>query len=85
MSDLATFLNSRKQVDWNVSRRDGKLQISAKHPVSLEHQTWFFSASRFKEPRVSGGMGTVTKKDDGWLVVAGPTKKLEIEAQTAGN
>lgn len=85
MSDLATFLNSRKQVDWNVSRRDGKLQISAKHPVSLEHQTWFFSASRFTEPRVSGGTGTVTKKDDGWLVVAGATKKLEIETQTAGN
>jgi hypothetical protein len=85
MSDLATFLNSRKQVDWKISRQDGQMEIKAKHPISLEHQTWFFPASRYIEPRISGGNGKVTKKDDGWLVIAGPTKKLEIEARTAGN
>ena len=84
MTDLATFLNSRKQVDWKVSRRDGRVEIEAKHPTSLEHQTWFFPASRYTEPKISGGTGTVTKKDDGWLVVAGSTKTLEFEAQTAG-
>ena len=84
MTDLATFLNSRKQVDWKVSHRDGRVEIEAKHPTSLEHQTWFFPASRYTEPKISGGTGTVTKKDDGWLVVAGSTKTLEFEAQTAG-
>ncbi len=85
MSGLATFLNSRKQVDWKVSRHDGRLEIAAKHPTSLEHQTWFFPATGFTQPRVSGGKGTVTKKDDGWLVIAGPTKTLEIKAGTAGH
>jgi hypothetical protein len=84
MTDLATFLNSRKQVDWKVSHRDGRVEIEAKHPTSLEHQTWFFPASRYTEPKIRGGTGTVTKKDDGWLVVAGSTKTLEFEAQTAG-
>ena len=84
MTDLATFLNSRKQVDWKVSHRDGRVEIEAEHPTSLEHQTWFFPASRYTEPKIRGGTGTVTKKDDGWLVVAGSTKTLEFEAQTAG-
>lgn len=84
MTDLATFLNSRKQVDWKVSHRDGRVEIEAKHPTSLEHQTWFFPASRYTEPKIRGGTGTVTKKDDGWLVVAGSTKTLEFEAQTTG-
>ena len=84
MSDLATFLNSRKQVEWKVSRHDGEMEIKAKHPTSLEHQTWFFPASRYAEPRISGGKGTVTKNDDGWLVTAGLTKTLEIETRIAG-
>ncbi len=84
MSDLATFLNARKQVEWKVSRHDGRLEIKAKHPTSLEHQTWFFPASRFTEPKVSGGSGKVTKNDDGWLVIAGATKTLEIETGIAG-
>jgi hypothetical protein len=84
MTDLATFLNSRKQVEWKVSQHDGRVEVEAKHPTSLEHQTWFFPASRYTEPQISGGTGTVTKKDDGWLVVAGSTKTLEFEAQTAG-
>ena len=84
MSDLATFLNSRKQVDWKVSRHEGELEIKANHPTSLEHQTWFFPATRFTEPRITQGNGKVTKNDDGWLVIAGATKTLEIEAKTAG-
>jgi hypothetical protein len=84
MSDLATFLNSRKQVEWKVSRHDGEMEIKAKHPTSLEHQTWFFPVSRYAEPRISGGKGTVTKNDDGWLVTAGLTKTLEIETRIAG-
>jgi len=84
MTDLATFLNARKQVDWKVSHHDGRVEIEAKHPISLEHQTWFFPASRYTELKISGGTGTVAKEDGGWLVVAGPTKTLEIEAQTAG-
>ncbi|HSS99216.1 MAG TPA: hypothetical protein VLK33_19410, partial [Terriglobales bacterium] len=85
MSGLATFLNSRKQVDWKVSRDDRGVKIEAKHPTTLEHQAWFFPAGRFAQPRISGGIGKVTKKDDGWMVIAGPTKALEIEAQTTGH
>jgi len=84
MSALATFLNSRKQVDWKVTRHDNELDIEAKHPTSLEHQTWFFPASRFAEPKITGGSGKVTKNDDGWLVVAGATKTFEIAARTIG-
>jgi len=85
MSELATFLNSRKKVDWKVSKRSGSLEIKARHPDTLEHQTWFFSARRFEEPKISGGSGEVKKNDDGWLVIAGPAKALDIEARTVGH
>ncbi len=84
MSGLATFLNSRKQVAWEVSKHDGELEIKARHPHTLEHQTWFFPASRFAQPRITGGSGEVTKNQDGWLVIAGKTKTLKIESQSLG-
>ena len=84
MSGLATFLNSRKKVEWSVSTRDGRMQIQATHPETLEHQTWFFPATKFLEPRVSVGSAEVKKEPDGWLVIAGAGKTLKIEAQSVG-
>jgi hypothetical protein len=81
MTAIATFLNSRKQVDWKASYTDGKLKIEASHPNSLEHQTWLLPANKFAEPVVVGGSAQVSKVDDGWLIVAGNIKNLEIEAQ----
>jgi hypothetical protein len=84
MSGLATFLNSRKQVNWMVSRHDGRVEIKATHPETLEHQTWIFPETRFAVPRISSGVGEVKKVQDGWLVIAGAGKALGIEAQSLG-
>jgi len=84
MSSLATFLNSRKQVDWKVSRHDGQLKIQASHPQSLEHQTWLLRKDKFGEPKIVEGRAQVVNAEDGWLVVAGDSKKIEIETRILG-
>jgi hypothetical protein len=85
MSDSANFLNSRKRVDWNVSIHDGRLTLAASHPDSLEHLTWSLSADRYAEPKIMGGAASVVKNHDAWLVVAGKTRSLQIEARMLGS
>jgi hypothetical protein len=84
MGDLANFLNSRKKVEWQSSRHDGELKITASHPNSLEHETWLLPANKFAEPKITAGSGKVSKSEEGWLVIAGATKTIEIQAQVLG-
>ena len=79
MTELANFLNSRKQVVWKLSERDGAVSLEASHPRSLEHQAWCFPADRFSKPRIVSGSATVTNDQSGWNVVAGEGKYLQIE------
>jgi len=84
MTELANFLNSRKQVDWQVSLRGQLMLIKATHPQSLEHATWHLPSARFAEPRIIQGSAKVIRDRDAWLIVAGQGKMLQFETQDVG-
>jgi hypothetical protein len=84
MTELANFLNSRKQVDWKFSEERELITLDATHPQTLEHQTWFFPAARFTKPKVIRGSATVKDEADGWTVIAGNVGALEIRAEVLG-
>jgi len=81
MADLAGFLNSRSQVDWNLSRRGRRIRLDATHPQSLEHFTWFLPAASFTKPKVVSGSATLKKAPGGWLLFAGRVTHIEIQAE----
>jgi hypothetical protein len=81
MTELANFLNSRKQVKWKVSGKDGLFTMEAIHPRSLDHETWQISASRFAQPKIVQGSARVVRVDDAWMVIAGEGKDLRFETE----
>ena len=81
MTELARFLNSRKQVNWQTSDDGGRITIAATHPQSLAHATWRIPASRFSEPFVVRGSAHVVRDSAAWMVVAGEGKELQFETR----
>ena len=82
MTELANFLNSRKQVKWKVSNNGGLVTVEATHPHTLVHQTWRFPASRFAEPKIVQGAAKVVRDNDAWMIIAGDGKDLRFETET---
>ncbi len=84
MTQMANFLNSRKQVRWRLTERDGLASLEAADPKTLAHQTWRFPADKFREPGLVHGTATRTAlRTAGWLVVAGEGTQLEVQARAA--
>jgi hypothetical protein len=81
MTQMANFLNSRKQVRWKLSERDGLASLEAADSKTLGHETWRFPADRFGEPAVMRGSAIVRQDGNGWLVVAGEGTQLELQAR----
>ena len=81
MTELANFLNSRKQVEWKVSRHGKVMSIDASHPQSLEHETWHLPSDKFAEPKIIQGSAKVVGDKDAWVIVAGQGKTLQFETQ----
>ncbi|MFZ0283752.1 MAG: polysaccharide deacetylase family protein [Terriglobales bacterium] len=79
MTDLARFLNSRKEVAWSTTQNGDRVTITATHPVSLEHYTWRLPAASFFEPVVVRGLAQVARDGDAWIVIAGEGKDLQFE------
>ncbi len=82
MTELANFLNSRKQVKWKVSNNGGLVTVEATHPQTLDHETWRFPASRFAEPKIVQGAAKVVRDNDAWMIIAGDGKNLRFETET---
>ncbi len=82
MTELANFLNSRKQVTWKVSDTRGLITVEAVHPQTLAHETWRFSASRFAQPKIIEGSAKVLRDNDAWIVIAGEGKDLRFETDS---
>jgi Polysaccharide deacetylase len=80
MTELASFLNSRKQVEWKISQEGRLMVLDATHPQSLEHFTWFMPGS-FGKPNVVNGSAMVKKVPGGWLVLAHGGTHLEVQAE----
>ena len=79
MTQLATFLNSRKLVAWSTFQDGDRLTIKATHPVSLAHDTWRIPAVGFSAPVVTEGLAQVVRDNDAWMVIAGEGKELRFE------
>jgi hypothetical protein len=81
MTAAAEFLNARQQVQWTVSTaQDGASVVSANHPATLAHQTWFLPRSAFTKPLIKAGAATVRDDGERWIVVAGDGKNLRFSA-----
>jgi Polysaccharide deacetylase len=82
MTELANFLNSRKQVRWKVSGNGGVITVEATHPQTLDHETWRFPASGFAQPKIVEGSAKVLRDNDAWMIVAADGKDLRFETET---
>jgi hypothetical protein len=81
MVQIANFLNSRKLVKWKLTQGNGEAVLVAVHPQSLAHFSWLFPLSRYGQPIVLRGSATVSQHKDGWLVVAGEGKQIQIKTR----
>jgi Polysaccharide deacetylase len=82
MAEMANFLNSRKQVNWKVTWRDGFTTLRATSSGPLTHETWSLPRGRFDKPAVIRGSATVFETRDAWLVDAGKESQLELRARS---
>jgi len=82
MTELANFLNSRKQVKWKVTDNGGLITVYATHPQSLDHETWKVPASRFAQPKIVEGSARVVRANDSWMIIAGAGRDLRFEMET---
>jgi hypothetical protein len=81
MTELAGFLNSRKQVKWKVSDNGGLITFEATHPQTLDHETWRIPAISFAQPKILEGSAKVVRDGDAWLVIAGEGTGLRFETE----
>jgi hypothetical protein len=80
MTQMADFLNRREETNWSLTSASNDVRMTAKNPISLEHQTWLFPMDRYATPRVESGQGTVVEQGTDWKVIAGPGKSVVIVA-----
>jgi hypothetical protein len=81
MTELANFLNSRKQVKWKMSANHGVISVEATHPQTLDHETWRISASRFAQPKIVEGSAKVVRDNDAWMIISSDRKNLRFETE----
>jgi hypothetical protein len=81
MTELAGFLNSRKQVKWKMSDNGGLITFEATHPQTLDHETWRIPAISFAQPKIVEGSAKVVRDGDAWLVIAGEGTGLRFESE----
>jgi hypothetical protein len=81
MTDLANFLNSRKQVKWKMSNNGGLITVEATHPQTLDHETWRIPLTRFAQPKIVEGSAKVVRDSDAWMIIAGEGKDLRFETE----
>ena len=83
MTQMANFLNSRKQVHWKLTAQDGLTSLVAADSKSLAHEAWKFPVDKFARPTVVRGSAAIRQDGGGWLVVAGEGTRLEVQARTS--
>jgi hypothetical protein len=81
MTQIANFLNDRKNVQWRTAESDGVLKITASHPRNLAHFAWQISAVQYTQPQITRGNGVVQMDGSSWIVVAQAGNELEFESR----
>jgi hypothetical protein len=79
MSQVANFLNARQEVTWEMENHGAASVLSAKHPRTLEHQTWMLSDTNYDKPQILTGSADVRDQDGYWIVAANDCKHLKIK------
>jgi hypothetical protein len=80
MTQLADFLNARKQVEWKVVGLGEKsVELEANAANSLQHEAWIFPRAQYSNPRVTHGSAEVRAQGEDWLITAGDCKKLSVK------
>jgi hypothetical protein len=80
-SELAIFLNWRKDIRWNVSTNSGRITVDASHPDNLAHAAWRFPMAAYSEPVTLAGSAHIMGDQDSWIVIAGDGKELRFETR----
>lgn len=78
MTQMADFLDRREETRWSLASEGNDVRMTAKNPISLEHQAWLFPMDRYTSPRVESGQGSIGAQGNNWKVVAGPGKSISI-------
>lgn len=79
MTDMARFLNSRRQVSWQVvDGYFGRKVFVAKHPVSLSKQAWLLPKDAYSKPYVFKGDAEIEEGDENWVVIAKSCTELQF-------
>ena len=81
MTQVASFLNLRKHVEWTLTKRGGLASLKATDSQTLAHLTWSLPADTFGKPVVIRGAVTVSQDGDAWIVDAGGGNQLEVQAR----
>jgi len=81
MTDMARFLNERKNVSWRTAEHDGVMTVNAWHPRNLAHFSWQLSATQYSEPQILKGEGKVRNDGSTWIVVAQKGQVLKFESR----
>jgi Polysaccharide deacetylase len=81
MTQIATYLNARKQARWSVSRQAEIVTVRASHPDTLEHLAWRLPVSKFSEPAMIKGSGRIEQQGTDWIVIAGAGRDLQFQAK----
>jgi hypothetical protein len=84
MVQIANFLNSRKQVQWKLTERNGVASLRAADSHTLAHMTWSLPTDKFGKPLVIQGTATVFLDRNAWLVDAGDGTELEVQTREYG-
>lgn len=69
MAQLSTFMTNRSNVTWsNALNANGKMRVTASHPISLSTMTWAYPKTLYSQPVAVSGSMTVVDQGQDWLV-----------------
>jgi hypothetical protein len=81
MTQIANFLNDRKDVGWKTTEKNGVLTIEASHPRNLAHFAWQLPAARYSAPEIVKGDGMVRNDGSAWIVDVQSGDELEFQSR----
>ncbi len=80
MTQMADFSQRRVEAVWDSTTAAGTRTYTASHPTSLADLTWLLPRSRYAQPRVLAGSGTVSSDSTNWVVTANGGTSLRFSA-----
>ena len=81
MTQLADFAKARLATSWTTSVVGSTTTFNASHPSALADMAWLLPKTRFGQPVVTLGQGSVTADSANWIVTANSGVVLRFTAQ----